>query len=181
MSDELAVLILVAARLDSAGIAYMLSGSTAMNVYAEPRMTRDIDLVVEIGASDVSAIATTFGDDFYCDRDMIEQAVDHQSAFNVIHSPTIIKVDCIVRKDTPYRRVEFARRRTILVEGHPITLVAPEDLVLSKLCWGKPSHSEVQLRDVRNLLACVPTLDWTYLEHWAAQLDVLDLLNEVRG
>ena len=159
----------------------MLSGSTAMNVYAEPRMTRDIDMVVEIGASDIDTIVTTFAHDFYCDRDMIRHAVDHQGSFNVIHTPTVIKVDFIVRKNTTYRRVEFERRRSITVEGHVIQVVAPEDLVLSKLAWAKPSHSEVQLRDVRTLIACVPNLDWVYLERWAADLTVTDLLAEVRA
>lgn len=180
MSEELDLLILVAERLDAARIPYMLSGSTAMNVYAEPRMTRDIDVVVEIGAADVETIAGVFADDFYCDRDMIRHAVDHQGIFNVIHTPTVLKVDCIVRKNTPYRRVEFERRRVITVEGHAIRVVSPEDLVLSKLVWAKPSHSELQLRDVRNLIASVPGLDWNYLDRWAADLTVTDLLAEVR-
>jgi hypothetical protein len=181
MSEELDVLLMVADRLETAGVPYMLSGSTAMNVYAEPRMTRDIDIVVELGPAHVDAIAAVFAADFYCDRDMIAQAVQHQSSFNVIHTPTVIKVDCIVRKDTPYRRVEFARRRPIVVDEHAIQVVAPEDLVLSKLVWAKPSHSEVQLRDVRNLLACVPDLDWSYLDRWAIELEVTELLREVRA
>jgi hypothetical protein len=41
-SDLLTVLKLVAKTLDGAGVAYMVSGSMAMNYYAQPRMTRDI-------------------------------------------------------------------------------------------------------------------------------------------
>ena len=48
MTAELEVLGIVAERLESAGIAYMVTGSIAMNYYAVPRMTRDIDLVVEL-------------------------------------------------------------------------------------------------------------------------------------
>lgn len=180
MSDELELLLLVVERLDRAGIAYMLSGSTAMNVYAEPRMTRDIDLVVEIGPATVDAIAAAFALDFYCDLEMIRQAVRHESSFNVIHTPTVIKVDCIVRKNSPYRATEFERRRPVIVRGRPVQVVSPEDLVLSKLVWAKPSHSEVQLRDVRNLVACVEGLDWGYVERWAVVLDVEALLAEVR-
>jgi hypothetical protein len=181
MSEELEVLVLVANRLTGARVPYMLSGSTAMNVYAEPRMTRDIDMVVEIGAGDVDRIAAGFAQDFYCDSDMIRQAVADQGTFNMIHTPTVIKVDVIVRKDTPYRRLEFDRRRTIAVDGHTIWIVSAEDLVLSKLVWAKPSRSELQLRDVRNLIGCVPDLDWSYLERWAADLTVADLLAEMRA
>jgi len=181
MSEELDLLVLVVGRLDAAQIPYMLSGSTAMSFYAEPRMTRDIDIVVEIRAADIETIAAAFSHDFYCDQDMIRQAIEHQSSFNLIHTPSVIKVDFIVRKAAPYRRVEFERRQAITVDGHVIQVVSPEDLVLSKLVWAKPSRSEVQLRDVRNVLRSVPTLDWSYLERWASELTVADLLAEVRA
>jgi hypothetical protein len=38
LGDELIILHNVAARLESAGIAYMVTGSLALAVYAEPRM-----------------------------------------------------------------------------------------------------------------------------------------------
>ena len=40
MQTELDILRDVSARLEQAGIAYMLTGSMAMNYYAQPRMTR---------------------------------------------------------------------------------------------------------------------------------------------
>jgi hypothetical protein len=43
----------------------MLTGSMAMNFYAQPRMTRDIDLVIALTASDASKIATIFAPDYY--------------------------------------------------------------------------------------------------------------------
>ncbi|MGH7769892.1 MAG: hypothetical protein ACREQP_20785 [Candidatus Binatia bacterium] len=42
VSEELEVLKELGRRLDKAGIAYMITGSTAGNFYAVPRMTRDI-------------------------------------------------------------------------------------------------------------------------------------------
>jgi hypothetical protein len=46
MSDELQVLKL-ATRLDAAGIAYMVTGSMAMNDYVQPRMTRDVVATID--------------------------------------------------------------------------------------------------------------------------------------
>ena len=43
MQTEIDVLRDVSRKFEQAGIAYMLTGSTAMNYYAEPRMTRDLD------------------------------------------------------------------------------------------------------------------------------------------
>ena len=48
MLEETEVLKLVCKTLDESNIPYMLTGSFAANFYATPRMTRDIDLVIEI-------------------------------------------------------------------------------------------------------------------------------------
>lgn len=99
--------------------------------------------------------------------------------FNMIHHAHVIKVDVIVRKDSDYRREEFARRRPVSVEGHELFIVSPEDLILSKLEWAKDTHSEVQLTDVRNVLAAVDKLDRDYLERWATRLGLDSLYREV--
>jgi hypothetical protein len=180
MSDELDVLKLVATRLDAARIAYMVSGSMAMNFYAQPRMTRDIDIVVELVPLDADRVVQLFAVDFYCDTDAVREAIAHRAMFNVIHFDLAVKVDFIVRKATPYREAEFLRRRAATVAGVSLWLVSAEDLLLSKLAWAKDSHSELQLNDVRNIIASVPAIDWPYVEHWASELSVATLLDEVR-
>lgn len=65
MQNELDILREVSERLESAGIAFMLTGSVAMNYFAQPRMTRDIDLVVALGESDVEAFVQLFAADYY--------------------------------------------------------------------------------------------------------------------
>ncbi|MGZ8467524.1 MAG: hypothetical protein ACXWXT_18420, partial [Candidatus Binatia bacterium] len=54
MSEELEVLKQVTQRLDRTKIAYMVTGSIATNFYTVPRMTRDIDIVVELAERDLS-------------------------------------------------------------------------------------------------------------------------------
>ena len=71
MLDQLAVLKLVTARLDAASIPYMLTGSIATGHYAQPRMTRDIDLVVELQPRDAEPLAILFADEFECNLDAI--------------------------------------------------------------------------------------------------------------
>ena len=180
MSDEFTVLALVAARLDAAGIAYMLSGSVAMGYYAQPRMTRDIDIVVELGHAQADALVGALAPDFYIDDQAVHDAVGKHGMFNAIHSTLIVKVDFIVRKPSTYRGVEFGRRRPVVIDGIQLSLVAPEDLILSKLDWARDSRSEVQLRDVRNLLDSVPDLDQHYFDHWIAALDLREVLEAAR-
>jgi hypothetical protein len=179
-SDELDVLHTVVSRLDRAGFHYMLSGSIALAAYATPRMTRDLDLVVQLETSDVDRFVQLFAEDFYVDADAVRRSVTSRSIVNMIDLTRVVKVDIIVRKDTAYRRLEFERRRRTAVDGNEIWIVSPEDLVLSKLVWAREGESALQMGDVRELLSSVPDLDWTYLDRWAGQLAVTALLAEAR-
>ncbi|MDS4030716.1 MAG: nucleotidyl transferase AbiEii/AbiGii toxin family protein [Candidatus Contendobacter sp.] len=180
MHEQVAVLENITHRLEQADIPYMLSGSTAMNYYAQPRMTRDIDLVVEIQTADTVRLAVQLGEDYYFDEEAAQTAIEHQSLFNLLHQASLVKIDCIVRKSHPYRQAEFSRRRQVDFGDFLVWIVSPEDLLLSKLDWLKDSRSEMQFRDVRNLIASVPQLDWAYLYHWADRLGLLPLLEEAR-
>lgn len=180
MNDELAILHLVAERLESAGIAYMVTGSMALSVYAEPRMTRDVDLVIELAPSQADVFGELFRADFLLDQDRVQESIRRGGMFNMIHTTSVVKVDCVVRKDSPYRHTEFGRRRRLQLAGRTVDLVAPEDLLLSKLDWARDSRSDIQLRDARTL-AAAPGLDWDYLNAWAAQLGLTNLLAEVRA
>lgn len=180
MLDEFSVLTLVTSRLEAAGIAYMVTGSVAVSLYAEPRMTRDVDLVVELQPADTERLVAMFGVEFSCDADRIREAIARRAMFNLIHTEAVVKIDVIVRKDSPYREEEFGRRRRAEVNGAPMWVVSAEDLILSKLDWARSSRSELQLRDVKNVIAAQPALDWTYLDVWAERLELVDLLSEVR-
>ncbi len=178
MKTELDVVRDVSQRLETAGFAYMLTGSMAMNYYAEPRMTRDIDLVVELLPKDVVTVIATFAPDYYVSRDAVADSIRNESMFNLIHEETILKVDCIVRKQAAYRRVEFARRARVTIGDFSTCIVSREDLILSKLVWAKDSRSELQFRDITNLLK--DEVDAAYLEEWALELGVASLLAELR-
>ena len=66
------------------------------------------------------------------------------------------------------------------MEGTTVCVVAPEDLILSKLWWSRRSPSEVQDRDVRLLLGTVEGLDWCYVDRWAEELGVAEALRRLR-
>lgn len=171
LTSELEVLRDVSRRLEGAGIAFMLTGSMAVNYYAVPRMTRDIDLVVEISTVDAGRLVALFEPDYYVSRNAVDEAITHQTSFNLIHAAGIVKVDCIPLKRDAYHLTEFGRRRRVSLGDFATYIVTREDLVLAKLLWARESRSEVQLRDVRNLLG--PELDGAYVREWVTRL-VLD-------
>ena len=90
-----------------------------MAVYALPRMTRDLDLVVECGPADVEKITELFEADCYVDEDDVRDAVTHTGIFNVIHNDWIIKADFIVRKNTSTGENTDARFRRMMMSKSP--------------------------------------------------------------
>jgi hypothetical protein len=177
MQNELDIVRDVSARLDAANIGYMLTGSMAMNYYAQPRMTRDIDVVVALQSADAARIVELFNSDYYVSHEAVDNSIKRQSLFNLIHNESVIKVDCIIRKQSEYRLTEFNRRQRIRIEEFETWIVSKEDLILSKMFWAKDSHSELQLRDVKNLV--LTGCDSTYIERWAKELGVAHLWQEV--
>ena len=177
MTEELQLLRDIVARLDAAGIDYMLTGSVALNCYAQPRMTRDIDLVVAFQLEDVARIEEGMGQDYYVSAHAAREAVLNRSCFNAIHQTTLIKVDFMVRKREDYRLHEFARRQRLKVSDFEVWVVSKEDLILSKLHWARESGSERQLADVENLIAT--GCDTDYLRTWSAALNLTDTLTRV--
>ena len=180
MPDELNVLKEVANRLDSASVPYMISGSMAMNYYAQPRMTRDIDIVIVLEPHGVERFVSLFKDDFYIDSDTVMAEVKRSGMFNLIHNEFVIKVDFVLLKDEEFDTTEFERRRRIEVDGVPLWMISPEDLILYKCLWGRDSISEMQIKDVRNILEMANDLDMEYIEKWISKLELDDFIKEVR-
>jgi len=178
-TPELLALRDVCARLDGAGIAYMLTGSLAMSFYARPRMTRDIDLIIALEAAQAGQLTDALGADYHSDPTALTAALRGVRPWNVIYLPSVVKIDLIPRKDTPYRRAEFERRRRVELAGVPLWIVSVEDLILSKLEWARESRSEQQRLDVGQLLET--PLDRTYLNEWATRLDLDGLLKEAEN
>jgi hypothetical protein len=177
IETELDVLRDVSRRLEGAGISFMLTGSVAMNYYAQPRMTRDIDLVVSLNETQTEEFIRLFERDYYFDGQSIAHAISRRSMFNLIHNDAVIKVDCVVLKTDAYRQEEFARRRRINLGDFETWIVSREDLILSKLFWAKDSKSEMQLGDVRNLLST--DCDMEYIRSRAKTLKMDELLEEL--
>jgi len=139
-------------------------------------MTRDIDLVITLDEGDVDRIMELFEGEYYVDRQAVGRAIGRRSIFKLIHNERIIKADCIILKRQPYRQEEFARRQKVTIGDFETWIVSREDLILSKLYWARESRSEMQLRDVSNLL--VVDCDQAYLRSRAEALGIGNLLEE---
>jgi len=179
--EQLEVLRKVVEKLRDLDIEYMLSGSVAMNFYGQPRMTRHIDIIISIKETQIRRFIDAFKEEFYIESEMVLKEVSGKGMFNVILNDYIVKVDFILRKDTKYDINAFERRRLVNVGDFEIWLISPEDLVPNKLLWAREGNSEIQKRDVKNILMITDDLDFNYLRDWSKRLSVDSLLEECRS
>lgn len=107
----------------------------------------------------------------------MRRAIETERMFNVLHQGTAFKVDCVLRKSTPFQKAAFERRKTEDFCGRLISIITAEDLVISKLSWAADSRSEKQLTDVGNLLR--NKLDVAYIKSWTMKMGLDDLFQEV--
>jgi hypothetical protein len=130
-----------------------------------------------VQTADLPRLISAFRPAYYIEEQAVVRALRAESMFNIIHQEWVFKVDCIVRKQTPYRLMEFGRRKRMQMGACEAWVVSKEDLILSKLCWGNDSKSEYQARDIRNLL--ITGCDRDYVTKWAAELGVVEYLAEI--
>lgn len=182
MSED-AVVLSVLRRLESLGLDYMLVGSYASNLWGRPRSSYDADVVIAAGPEDAERLAAAFSDEFVVDAGSIRRDLERGTMFKVIPERGIFKVDLIPVRNSAHAREEFARRRRVEALGRSLWVASPEDTVLSKLVRFRKGDevSGRQIEDARDVLKCQsPGLDDAYLDRWAADLGVSDLLARIR-
>ena len=179
--DILAAITPIVEALEELGIPYHIGGSVASSLYGLPRLTIDADLVADIRMEHVRPLVRQLETDYYIDEDMIRDAIRRQSSFNVIHQDTILKVDIFIPKSRLFDQEELYRvQQEVLLEGtRPFNVASPEGTILNKLEWYRMGGevSDRQWNDILGVLKVQGTsLDMAYLQRWAANLNVTDLL-----
>lgn len=163
-------------RLERIGVPYMLTGSMAMMYYATPRYTADIDIIVELKAADAHKFPDVFSQDYYFSETRMRDSIDRRTMFNLVHENSSFKVDCIIRKENDFQKNAFENKTEVNYQGFKVWIISLEDLILSKLLWGKDTHSEFQKRDIVNLLRRENNEE--YLIGWAEKLDVVEFYEQ---
>jgi hypothetical protein len=163
--------------LDEAGIAYMVAGSVGSSVHGRPRATQDADIVIDPEEDQFTSFLAIVQQGYYVSREAALDALHRRTMFNVIDLEGGWKADLIIRKDRPFSRQEFERRRQIDAMGQMLWVVSPEDIILSKLEWMKGRESDIQYSDALGVaVAQGKDLDLMYLRQWAEQLGVETML-----
>ena len=182
LQPPITALQVVADAFRTLGVEFYIGGSIASAYHGEPRSTIDVDLIADLPASAASRLVHLLGEEFYADASMMIEAITSRTSFNLIHLPTMYKIDVFIPKQRPFDK--SVRQRVVQAaafEGDDRTyqIASVEDTVLSKLEWYKAGGemSERQWRDVIGIMQVqLHLLDQAYLDKWAANLGVSDLL-----
>jgi hypothetical protein len=174
--------LLVTQTLERLGIRYAVGGSLASSLHGVMRSTLDVDIVADMGLEHIQPLVAALSKEFYADDEMMKDAIEHHSSFNLIHYETAFKVDIFIRKTRAFDQMQLERRRTSVIATDPeesIYITSPEDTILAKLEWYRMG-GEVSDRQWRDILGILKTregeLDLDYLRQWANELKVNDLL-----
>jgi hypothetical protein len=184
--EPLLILQQVVSTLEKLGVSSMLVGSFASSSHGFARVTWDADLVIRLNLNQVDGFIEAFSREFYVDRGLIERAITNQISFNIIHFQSSFKVDFFVLGRGGYVEEEFSRR--VLKQIDPrrdfaVYVQTAEDALLSKLAWYRQGGevSENQWRDAIGILKVqADRLDVGYLQKWAEELGISDLLLRAR-
>jgi len=169
--------------LDAVGVAYMIGGSQASMYYGEPRLTRDVDVVVELDLERLPALLHCFpGDEFYVDAQTAQETVQSSGQFNIIHPGSGLKIDIYINPESPYDRTRLARRQKLpLIPGVDAYFARPEDIILYKLLYSRQGQSQLHLRDVLGILRVSGAeLDEPYIGEWAGRLGLTAIWEQIR-
>lgn len=94
--DPIEIALLVAGVLEEQEVRYVVGGSLASSISGEPRSTLDVDLVVALSDEKVAVVVSALAEEFYSDTDSIRRAIREKSSANLIHLPSLIKVDLFI-------------------------------------------------------------------------------------
>ena len=161
--------------LDSAGIRYMATGSVASIAYGVPRLTHDLDLVVELDASQAELLTELFPqDDFYCPPVEVvfsEARRKHRGHFNLLHHETGFKADVYLHAGDPFQAWAFEERRRVeLDDGKALWVAPPEYVIVRKAEWYEEGGSGKHISDIRGMLETNPDLVRAdVLQHWLTE------------
>lgn len=177
-SDLHAALEPVVQALEAAGARYYVGGSVASSTHGVPRSSLDADVLAELDEASAARVVELLGDAFYADASRARDAARRKASFNVIHLATMFKVDIFVSRGRAFDASVLDR-----AQPHGAWRVASaEDVVLLKLEWYRRGGevSERQWTDVIGVLRAASPLEDTYLDRWAADLGLVDLLARAR-
>lgn len=142
--------------IDQCNIPYFVTGSVASIVYGDPRLTHDIDLVINLSESNVDVFLQAFPpDQFYCPPEEIIRTEINRSSrghFNLIHHETGFKADTYLTNNSEFQLWAMKNSKQINFAGSTINIAPIEYVIIMKLEFFREGKSQKHLSDIKAML-----------------------------
>ena len=158
----------------------MLVGSVASSLHGDPRTTNDIDFVTALRASQVAPFCAALGEEFDVDQHALSESMASGGSWSIFFSPWMSKIDLFALGGSEFQRTQLSRAIRLAIGDDRLSILRPDDAVLSKLLWFRDGGgvSDQQWRDVLGVLrVSARAIDYEYLREWATRLGIRALLD----
>ena len=161
------------------GVRFHLTGGITSVAYGEPRMTQDIDVVVDnapLARAVEAFLPAVVEAGFLLDATSARRAIAEKSMFQLFDMNEAIKVDVYPRELVPG---ELDRSALIeVLEGMPLPVASRADAAVSKLVWASKGSFKSR-RDLRQIVRRMSSVDRGEVERLAQVLGLESLLAEI--
>lgn len=174
--QQLDLFLIFTVPLESAGLNYMVGGSVASMVYGEPRLTNDIDIILDLDSRHASKLNALFpSDTFYCPPEevlIIESRRKQRGHFNIIHHATGHKADIYLAGEDILQSWGLNHIKVIEISKESrLKIAPPEYVILRKLEYFKEGGSPKHKSDIIGMIAVSgDLLDKSFIEEWIDRL-----------
>src|SRR5690242_12559129 len=107
-NEPIEVTFKVTGVLENLGIPYLIGGSLASTLYGMIRTTQDSDIITEMHSEHIQPFVAALENEFFIDGEMILDAIQHNSSFNIIHRETMFKVYLFIPSLSPFQQSQLA-------------------------------------------------------------------------
>lgn len=153
----------------------MITGALASSYYGLPQSTVDLDLVVNLGKSDIGRLVWAARKGGFEVNEQEPVAGVENGERIVMQSSETFRVDLWLPR-SEYDEIAFSRRCRRRIFNELAYICSPEDLVFQKLRAGRRQDED----DVVGVLIRQSgRLDWRYPNTWASNLGVERALKSV--
>lgn len=163
---------------------YVIIGAFAGMSYGVTRLTADVDIVVDLNASHIQALAAAYPPPrYYADPYQMRDSMQRGIMFNIIDSTEGRKVDLIpVTMQPGYGfalKNRIRRAMPLGTQTFTAWFARPEDVIVGKLMAWKEGRSFKHAQDIRDILIAVrlneepewtACFDFDYVTRWAIRL-----------
>jgi hypothetical protein len=172
------------ATLEDLGVVYAIGGSVAAMMYSQPRLTIDVDVMIDAPLPKLSQLVKEIQSwQVYISplESIVETSIPYGMPFNVIDGSIGTKADMYIVKSTGLDASAMTRRKKLTWDketGGEAWFLSPEDVILYKLSYYRQGGevSQKHPTDISKMLDVIGSqLDMAYINYWAQEIGVADL------